>query len=331
MKAIVFDRYGEPDLLRVAEVEKPSPRDHEVLVKVRTAGVNPADYQTVRGDVRPITGLFQPKRNRLGYDVAGVVEAVGEKVTRFKPGDFVFGSCSANPLLNSQAVWIFDLGSFADFTLTHEAALALKPEALSFEQAAAVPTAGWVALQGLRNHGQVRAGQSVLISSATGGIGTFAVQIAKLLGAEVTGVCSAKNADLVRSLGADHVVDYAKEDYSTHTGRYDVIFDSVSNHSLFAMERCLKPGGKVVFVGVRRGGPYDPPFWWRIFLTQTLPFVVSNPSRPNADDLNLLGEWVASGKIKPAVAKTYSGLGQVPEAVQFVKDGHAWGKVLVTL
>ena len=332
MKAIVFERYGTPDLLKVAEVEKPSSRDHQVLIKVRAAAANPADYQTVRGDVRPITGLFKPqRRNRLGYDVAGVVEAVGDKVTRFKPGDSVFGSCSADPTLDSQSVWIFDLGSFADYTVTHEGALALKPEAISFEVAAAVPTAGWVALQGVRNFGKIRAGQSILISSATGGIGTFAVQIAKALGAEVTGVCSAKNAELVRSLGADHIIDYAKEDYSTHHGRYDVIFDSVSNHSLFALKRCLKPGGKVVFVGVRKGGPYNPPFWGRMLLVQLLSYTVADGSRPNADDLNLLGDWVTTGKIKPVIAKIYAGLDRVPEAVQFVKDGHAWGKVVVTL
>jgi len=332
MKAIIFEQYGSPNVLKLAEVDKPVATDHQVLIKVRAAAVNPADYQAAQGDVRFLTGIFKPKkRNRIGYDVAGVVEATGEKVTQFKPGDAVFGSCSTDPTVNSQAAWIFDFGSFAEYTVTHEAALAPKPANLSFEQAAATPTTGWVALQGLCTAAKVQAGDKVLISSATGGIGTFAVQIAKAMGAEVTGVCSTKNIELVRSLGADNVVDYTKEDYTKQGRRYDLIFDSIGEHSMLALGRILNPSGKIVFVGIRDVKPTSPAFLGRFLLAKALPNAVSNGSRPNQKDLIFLSNLLSTGKIKPVIQKQFNGLAEVPQAVQHVKEGRAWGKVVVTV
>jgi len=336
MKAIIFEQYGSPNVLKLAEVDKPVATDHQVLIKVRAAAVNPADYQAAQGDVRFLTGIFKPKkRNRIGYDVAGVVEATGEKVTQFKPGDAVFGSCSTDPTVNSQAAWIFDFGSFAEYTVTHEAALAPKPANLSFEQAAATPTTGWVALQGLCTAAKVQAGDKVLISSATGGIGTFAVQIAKAMGAEVTGVCSTKNIELVRSLGADNVVDYTKEDYTKQGRRYDLIFDSVGEHPLSTLRSILNPGGAVIIVAKRTGGSFLG------FVLRILSGVIMSPfvrdriavdySRPNQDDLMFVGELLTAGKIKPVVEKCYSGLAEVARAVQHVAEGHAWGKIVITV
>jgi len=331
MKAIIFERYGSPlDVLKVADVEKPIPMGHEVLIKVRAAAVNPADYQLARGDVR---FAFRPKYNGVGYDFAGRVEAVGNKVTRFKLGDEVFGACSRAPLTKSKASWVFDFGSFAEYTLTYEGALALKPDNLTYEQAAAVPTNAWVALQGLRNHGKIQPGQKVLISSATGGIGTLAVQIAKVFDTEVTGVCSTKNVELVKSLGADTVIDYTKEDYTKQGRRYDLIFDSVAEHSLFALRRIVNSGGKVVFVGVKLKDvkPVSLFFLTRLFLAIVLPNVVFDSTRPNAEDLVLLSDFLAAGKIKPVIAKNFNGLAEVPKAIQYLKDGHVWGKVVVTI
>jgi len=214
----VFERYGGPEVLKVEEVEQPPARGHQVLIKVHAAAVNPAYYVHIKGSTRIMTGWFNPKIDRLGLDVAGVVEAVGEKVTRYKAGDTVYGACIRNPNSNGRDVWLFDYGAYAEYALSHEDALALKPDNVLFEEAAPVASTAWTALQGLRTYGKVKAGQKVLISSATGGVGTFAVQIVKALGAEATGVCSTKNIDLVRCLGADSVIDYTKENY-TNQGR----------------------------------------------------------------------------------------------------------------
>ena len=330
VKAITFERYGSPKVLMLAEMEMSVPKDREVLIKVRAAGVNPADYQIAQGDVRFSTGFTRPSQNtRLGYDVAGEIEAVGSKVTRFKTGDKVFGACILRP--HSLAVWLSGLGSFAEYALSHEDCLAPMPHNLTFEQAAAVPTAGWVALQGLRTAVKIRPGNSVLISSATGGIGTFAVQIAKAFGARVTGVCSTDNLELVRSLGADAVIDYRKQDYTKLGQRYDLIFDSIGEHSLFKLRRLLNPTGKVVFIGVRNVKPTSPKFLGRYLLAKALPKVVTSGSRPNLEDLMDLKNFLTRGVIKPVVEKTYPDLAAIPEAVQYVKDGHAWGKVVVTI
>src|SRR5437588_405046 len=246
MKAIVYRNYGSPDVLRLEEIEKPSAGDDEVLIKVRAAAVNPVDllFRGTSYMVRIMTGLRKPKDTRLGVDVAGQVEAVGRNVTQFKLGDAVFGTCK---------------GAFAEYVCTSESALVVKPDNVTFEQAASVPIAAITALQGLRlgglglgglgDKGHIQPGQKVLINGASGGVGTFAVQIAKSFGADVTGVCSARNADLVRSLGADHVIDYTKEDFTKGEQRYDVILDNVANHSLSECRRILTPKGKYVMIG----------------------------------------------------------------------------------
>src|SRR6266581_8465657 len=223
MKAIVYHTYGSPDVLKLEEIEKPTPQDHEVLVHVHAASVNAADWHLMRGTpflARLVNGLQKPKNTKLGADVAGRVEAVGRNVTQFQGGDDVFG-----------CIPIHELGSFAEYVCAHEDALALKPAKMTFEQAAAIPLAAFTALQGLRDKGQIKLGQKVLVNGASGGVGTSAVQIAKSFGTEVTGVCSTRNVEMVRSIGADHVIDYTKEDFTTGNRRYDLILDCVGNHS----------------------------------------------------------------------------------------------------
>jgi len=335
MHAIILDQYGPPaDVLKIADVARPIPNDHQVLIKVHAAAVNPADYGCVDGTVRFMTGVFKPKRNRLGLDVAGRVLAVGDKVTQFKAGDEVYGACIRNPYTNSRAVWLYDFGSFAEYAISHEGALALKPKNLSFEQAAATPCTAWTALQGVRTFGKIQSGQKVLVSSATGGVGTFAVQLAKAFDTEVTGVCSTKNVELVRSLGADRVIDYTKEDYSKQGQRYDMIFDSVGEHSFSALRQVLNPGGTIVVVAKRSSSFLD--FVWRI-LAGTMRAkllgdkIVVDYSKPSKEDLLLISDLLSAEKIRPVIEKQYHGLAEVPKAVQHVKEGHAWGKVVITL
>ena len=335
MKAVVFERYGSPDVLTVADVETPVPHDHRVLLKVHAGAVNPADYGAMRGSTRLMTGVLKPKLNRLGIDVAGEVRAIGDKVTRFKPGDLVYGGCIRNPWAWSQTSWFSDYGSFAEFALSHEDALDLKPENLSFAEAASVPSVAWTALQGLDKYGGIQPGHKVLINSATGGIGTMAVQIAKALGAaEVTGVCSTKNIDLVKSLGADHVIDYAHEGYLTATPRYDLIFDSVGTDTFRSLRKMLNPGGRVVMVGVRNNKVVTGMFARALVasvLSRTTRDVVVDFSRPTPDDLQTITTLLSTGKLKPVVAREFSGLAQVAEAQRYVIDGHAWGKAVVTI
>ena len=238
MKAAVYSRYGPPDVVQIKDVEKPVPKDDEVLVKVRAASVNPLDCHCIRGtpySIRIMTGLRQPKGTRPGVDVAGEVEAVGRNVTQFKPGDEVFGGCR---------------GAFAEYVCTSESALVVKPDNVTFEQAASVPVAAFTALQGLRDKGNIQPGQKVLINGAAGGVGTLAVQIAKWLGANVTGVCSTRNVNFVRSLGADEVIDYTREDFTTSGQRYDLFFDCVGKHSFSACRRVLNPEGIYIVVGM---------------------------------------------------------------------------------
>ena len=332
MKAIIFEQYGSPDVLKLAEMEKPVPKDHQVLIKVRAAAMNPADDGCVTGAIRFMTGLFKPKHNCLGLDVAGQVEAVGPKVTQFKPGDEVFGAAVKNPYAVSQTVWLHDFGSFAEYTISHEGALALKPDNLTFEQAAAVPCAALTAFQGLHKYGKIQPGQKVLISSATGGIGTFAVQIAKAFGAEVTGVCSTKNVDLVRSIGADRVIDYTKEDYIEQGQRYDLIFDSIGDHSLLSFGRILNPGGKVAMISARNVGLFSLVI--RLMSGIALSWFVnynciSAGSKPRKEDLTFLNEWLRTGKIKPVIVKTCS-FAEIPEALRYVGEGHVPGKIVIT-
>ena len=322
MKAIVYYHYGSPDVLACEEMEKPRAGDNEVLIKVRAASVNPLDWHLLRGTpylLRLMAGLRKPKVPRSGVDVAGQVEAVGRDVTQFKPGDEVFGSCR---------------GAFAEYVCAPERALVLKPATVTFEQAASVPGAALTALQVLRDTGQIRPGQKVLINGAAGGVGTFAVQIAKALGAEVTGVCSTRNVDMVRSLGADRVIDYTREDFTKGTQRYDVILDCIGNHSFSGCRRVLNPKGTCVMVGGPNEGQWIGPLAGVLkrlvlsrFASQKFAMFLT---RPNKEDLTILRELLEAGKVTPVIDRRYS-LNEVPEAIRYLEEGHARGKVVITL
>src|SRR5437899_8443342 len=325
MKAIVYSDYGLSKL-KLKNSEKPVPNDDQILVKVRAASINPYDWHFVEGTpyiMRMMgVGLRKPKDIQLGVDFAGTVEAVGKNVTQFKPGDEVFGGRA---------------GAFAEYVCRRaEGAVALKPANLTFEQAASVNIAGITALQALRDKGKVQPGQKVLINGASGGVGTFAVQIAKTFGADVTGVCSTRNVDLVRSRGADHVIDYTKEDFAKSEQRYDVILDNVPNHSLSECRRILTPNGKYVMIG--GGGPNDSrwvgPFG-RVIKTMVLsPFTRQKMGMMMADangkDLTILADMMQSGKLKPVIDRTYK-LNEVPAAIAYLEEGHARGKVVITV
>ncbi len=326
MKAAVCTRYGSPDGVQIKDVEKPVPKDDEVLIRVRAAAVNPLDRTWMRGMpylVRIMGGLRTPKDTRLGADVAGQVEAVGKNVTRFKPGDEVFGMCR---------------GAFAEYVCTSESptafsALAMKPRNMTFEQAAAIPVAAFAALQSLRDKGQVQPGWKVLINGAAGGVGTFAMQIAKSFGADVTGVCSTRNLEMVRSQGADSVIDYTREDFTKSGQRYDLLLDCVGNHSLFACRKVLKPKGAFVVAG----GPYGR---WispvdRLFKALVLSWFVSHKlvafiARATTEDLTIMSGLVEAGKVTPVVDKRYK-LNEVPDAIRYLETGHARGKVVILL
>jgi NADPH:quinone reductase-like Zn-dependent oxidoreductase len=322
MKAIVYHEYGSPDVLRFEEIEDPTPTNDEVLIKVCAASVNPYDWHFMRGTpygVRIVAGLRKPKVPRLGADVAGQVEAVGRNITQFKPGDPVFGTCK---------------GAFAEYVCAPESALAMKPDNATFEQAASVPIAAFTALQGLRDKGKVQPGQKVLINGASGGVGTFAVQIAKLFGAHVTGVCSTRNMDMVRSIGADHVIDYTQEDFTRSAQRYDLFFDCIGQYSLSVCRRVLNHKG--TYVGA--GGPSDR---WMIgpiarlikslvlsaFGSQKLGGVLA---KANKEDLTILRELIQAGKVTPVIDRHYR-LSEVPDAIRYLEEGHARGKVAITL
>ena len=325
MKAVVQDTYGSAAVLETRGIGKPEITEEEVLVRVRAAGVNPADWAIMSGlpyIARPVYGLRKPKNAVRGTDVAGTVEAVGTGVRRFQPGDEVFGWCSGLG------------GAFAEYASVSEDALTLKPANLNFEQTAAVPIAGLVAIQALRDHGNVRAGHKVLINGASGGVGTFAVQIAKALGAEVTGVCSTRNVEMVRSIGADHVIDYTRENFTHKDRRYDFVLGNVANHSLSELRGVLAPTGTLV----PNGGGFDN-HWFagggRVigahvlnrFVSHTLrPFLVS----PRLEDLVVLKELIEAGKVTPVIDRTYS-LSETPEAIGHVGGGHARGKIAVTV
>ena len=322
MKAMVQEHYGSAEVLETREVDKPQVGDNEVLVRVRAAGVNLSDWAIMSGlpyIARPVYGLRKPKNGVRGTDVAGQVEAVGTGVTRFKAGDDVFGWCD---------------GSFADYAAASEDALAPKPANLTFEQAASVPMAGLVALQAVRDHGKVHAGQKVLINGASGGIGTFAVQIAKSFGAEVTGVCSTRNVELVRSIGADHVIDYTREDFTLSGQRYDFILDNVSNHSLSDLRRALTPTGVLIPNAGNFGNHWFASAGRLLraavlfrFGSQTLGrFLVS----PKLEDLVALKELIEAGKVTPVIDHTYP-LSETAQAMGHVGGGHSRGKVVITV
>lgn len=311
MKAIVAHRYGPPEILRLEDVEKPAVEPDQVLVRVRAAGVNPCDWHMLRGSpffVRLSEGLRKPK-TRLGVDAAGVVEAVGADVTHVAPGDAVFGARN---------------GSFAEYASGKN--FVPKPARLTFEQAGAVGIAGCTALQAVRDKGRVQAGQKLLVNGAAGGVGTFAVQIAKAYGADVTGVCSARNVELVRSIGADRVVDYIVADYTREGERYDVIVDCIGNHRLSASRRALTADGALVMVG----GPLrriPAALVLAPFVKQRMGFFMA---KINRDDLSALAELMESGKVTPVIDRTYS-LSDAADAIAYLEKGHARGKVVITV
>jgi len=324
MKAAVYRHYGPPDVVRVEDVEKPSPKDNEVLIEVRAASVNPLDWHGVRGKPYIMRlmggGLREPKQARLGVDMSGQVEAVGRNVTRFKPGDAVFGGC-------------LGLWAFAEYACAPELALVAKPDNLTFEQAASVPVAAFTALQGLRDKGQVQPGRKILINGAAGGVGTFAVQIAKWLGADVTGVCSTRNVELVRSLGADRVIDYTQEDFTRGAQRYDVILDAVGNRSLSAYRRALVPKG-ICAIAAGPDGRWLGPLS-RFLTALALSTVVSQKlipfiARPNVADLTILCDLMKAGKVTPVIDRCYK-LSEISAAIRYLEEGHARGKVVITL
>jgi NADPH:quinone reductase-like Zn-dependent oxidoreductase len=323
MKAAIYTRYGPPDVVRVTDVERPVPTDTEVLVRIRAASVNPVDWHFLRGTPRLgriVFGLGRPKSPRLGVDVAGQVEAVGEGVTRLEPGDAVFGVCN---------------GAFAEYACASESMLVTKPDRISFEQAAGVPVAGLTALQGLRDHGRLQPGQKVLINGAAGGVGTFAVQIAKAFGAGVTGVCSTGNVDLVRSIGADHVIDHTREDFAGSGQHFDLLFDCVGNRALSACRRVLTPAG--VYVGIGGGGPGTSSLRLVVdiaarmllswFVSQKL---IGFTAKRRHADLAALQELMTSGAITPVIDRRFP-LSDISEAIRYLEAGHARGKAIITV
>jgi NADPH:quinone reductase-like Zn-dependent oxidoreductase len=320
MKAIVYRSYGSPNVLRMEEIAKPVPTAKEILVKVRAASVNPYDWHFMRGEpylVRLFTGLRKPKFTTLGADFAGIVEEVGAMVTEFKAGDEVFGNCR---------------GAFAEYACVAVSTVFSKPAGISFEQAASVPIAGLTALQSLRDKGHIQSAAKVLINGAAGGVGTFAVQIAKTFGADVTGVCSTRNMDMVRALNADQVIDYTQEDFTESSQRYDIFLDLVGNHPLSACRRVLTPKG----IYVAAGGKADP-WMFAVFAGALHAFLLSLTgtrklvgffAKMNQADLKILGELMQAGEVLPVLDKTYP-LRECAAAVGYLEEGHARGKVVI--
>ena len=323
MKAIVIDRYGEPDVLRLEEVDKPVAGDGQVLVRVRASSVNPYDWHLFTGRpklFRAAFGLLRPRHRILGADLAGQVEAVGANVTRFAPGDEVYGLTTA--------------GAYAEYVAVAEAELAPRPVNLTFEQAAAVPLAGGTALQAIRDRGRVQPGQKVLINGASGGVGTFAVQIAKADGAEVTGVCSTGNVDMVRSIGADHVIDYTRDDFTSGSPRYDLLLDNVGNRLLSEYRRALQPKGMYL---ASHGQPEHTWLGPMLFLARAAmlsPFVgqklTTFNAQPRTEDLRTLKDLIEAGTVTPVIDRAYP-LAEVPEAFRYLEQWHARGKVVITI
>jgi NADPH:quinone reductase-like Zn-dependent oxidoreductase len=323
MKAIIYTKYGSTDVLQLKEVEKPMPKEDEVLVKIHASSVNPLDWHSMRGEPflqRMETGLLKPTNQILGADIAGRVEAVGANITQFQPGDEIYGD-----------LYYCGFGAFAEYVCVPENALGLKPANLTFEEAAAVPQAAFAALHALRDQGQIQSGQKVLINGASGGVGTFAVQIAKAFGAEVTGVCSTRNVELVRSLGADQVIDYTQEDFTQNGQCYDLIVDIAANHSLSVLERSLTPNGICVVVGfsslihmiqVRLQGP-------RISKAGSKKLGMLLPEKDDTD-LGVLKEILEAGKVAPVIDRRYP-FSETAEAIRYLEEGHARGKIVISM
>ncbi len=321
MKAIVYRCYGPPEVVKLENVAQPTPADDRMLVRVHAASVNPLDWHYMRGKpfiMRPMAGIGAPKDVRLGVDFAGTVESVGKDVISFKPGDEVFGGAD---------------GAFAQVvSVRGKGSVALKPSNVTFEQAAAVPIAGVTALQALRDQGNLQAGQKVLINGASGGVGTFAVQIAKAMGAEVTGVCSTRNLALVKSIGADHVIDYTRDDFTRSGDRYDLIVDTVGSHTASEYRQALKPAGRLVIVGGSGNGDWLGGMSGALGAKVLSPFVSQKMSfflaHLNQNDLTFLSELMASGKLEPVIDRRYP-LEEAAEALRYMEAGHARGKVII--
>ncbi|MEQ2527445.1 NAD(P)-dependent alcohol dehydrogenase [Bacillaceae bacterium CLA-AA-H227] len=322
MRAIISPKYGSPDVLELKEVEKPIPAENQVLVKIRSASINFGNLVLLKGEpylARLAFGLRRPKYPIPGGDIAGIVEAVGQNVKQFRIGDEVFGDLSA-------CGW----GSFAEYATAPEQALALKPANITFEEAAAAPMAGITALQGLRDKGKIQSGQKVLINGASGGVGTFAVQIAKSCGAEVTGVCSTRNINILQSLGADHVIDYTKEDFTQKSGKYDLILGVNGSHPISAYKRALKTNGIFVHVGGAETQMYQT-LLLGPFISMTTSKKMSNLlQKSNQEDLYILKELLEDRKVKPVIDRSYK-LREVPEAFRYFAEGHAQGKVVIAI
>jgi NADPH:quinone reductase-like Zn-dependent oxidoreductase len=323
MKAVVYRCYGSPDVLKLEDIAQPLPADNRLLVKVRAAAVNPLDWHYMRGEpyiMRPSAGIGAPNSIQMGVDFAGTVVSVGKNVTRFKPGDDVFGGRD---------------GAFGEYvSVAEKGSVSTKPANMTYEQAAAVPIAGVTALQALRDKGKLQAGQTVLINGASGGVGTFAVQIAKAYGAKVTGVCSTRNLKMVKSIGADQVIDYTQEDFTKGSQRYDLIIDTVGSHSLSDYRRVLNPQGSLVMVGSQDKGHWLGPLTGSIHALLYAPFVSQKfiflLADLNPEDLGVLRDMMEAGKITPVVDRLYT-LNEVPDAIRYLEQGHARGKVVITV
>jgi NADPH:quinone reductase-like Zn-dependent oxidoreductase len=323
MKAMVYTRYGSPDVLELKEVKKPFPGDNQVLVKVHASSVNAFDWHVLRG--RPAFlrlmgfGIRRPKYQILGADIAGQVEAIGKNVKWFKPGDYVFGDVSGS-----------GIGGFAEYVCAGQNALAAKPENMTFEQAAALPLAAVTALQGLRDKGRIKSGQKVVINGASGGVGTFAVQIAKAFEAEVTGVCSTGKMDMVRELGADHVIDYTKEDFTRNGRQYDLIYAVNGYNSILAYKRALNNNGTYVLAGGEMAQMYQAMLLRPLFTLGGNKKVVNYVAQPNQKDLEFIAALFEEGKVNPVIDRRYP-LSEVPDAIRHLEEGHARGKTVILI
>ena len=319
MKAVLCEKYGKPEVLELKEVEKPAPKEDEVFVKIHAASVNPADWHMMRGGIARVfgTGVFKPKDPRIGGDFAGQILALGSNITQFHVGDDVFGGCKT--------------GSFAEYGCAREIRIAPKPRNMSYEEAASIPIAGLTALQALRDKGQIQPGMKVLINGASGGVGTFAVQIAKAFDTDVTAVCSTKNLELVRSLGADHVIDYTKEDFAKTNQKYDLICDIAASHPIFAYKRILNPSGRFILVGSFRRPLLGTVAYYivsgKLFMRGTKKFAFFI-AKINTKDLEFLKELVEQGKMRAVVDRRYE-LKEIRDAMEYLGEKHARGKIVI--
>src|ERR671920_254688 len=320
MKAIVYTRYGPPEALQLKEVAKPAPKDDEVLIRVQAVSVNRSDWEGLRGKplYARIGGLLRPRQHILGSDIAGRVEMAGRNISRFQPGDEVFGDILGR------------LGGFAEYVCAPENRLALKPASMTFEEAAAIPQSAVIALQGIRDKGQLQPGQKVLVNGAGGGAGAIAVQLAKMYGAEVTGVDNTGKQDFIRSLGADHVIDFTQEDFTKNGEQYDLILDIVAHRSVFAYKRALKPNGSYFLAGGSVATILQILFLGPWIRRTTGKKIRVLAVRPNIEDLDFMKELIEAGKVTPVIDRTYP-LSEVPEAMGYVGEGHAQGKVVISV